>query len=146
MNKVLVAVSLFVIACSGNVSQREATHNGEGHNPTTAEAPIALQLNNGAKWKTDETTRKNVASMVKVINDGSNTGKKDKAQLMRQLQSRIDTLVQECKMKGPDHDALHVWLEQVLHDLKAVKEKDSQYAELYIVLKKDVESFYAYFE
>ena len=49
-------------------------------------------------------------------------------------------------MTGPDHDALHLWLEQVLHDVKAIKEGDDDHQNLYAALKKDVENFYVYFE
>ena len=148
MNKILISLSLFVMACSNNVSQSEATDKGdqENHNPTASVVHNSLQLNKGAKWKADEATRKNVAAFVTVINDSSNMGRTNLAQLTKQLQIRIDTLVQQCKMKGPDHDALHVWLEQVLHDLQNVKGGDHDYQKSYAALKRDVESFYVFFE
>ena len=136
------------MACSNNPSQTEATDTGEQekHNTTTSIVHNSLQLNNGAKWKADEATRKNVAAIVNVINDSINVGLNNRAQLTKQLQIRIDTLVQQCKMKGPDHDALHVWLEQVLHDLQEVKAEDHDYKKSFATLKKDVESFYDFFE
>ena len=73
-------------------------------------------------------------------------GQHNRAKLTKQLQIRIDTLVQQCKMKGPDHDALHVWLEQVLHDLQEVKAGDHDYQKSYAALKRDVENFYVFFE
>ena len=148
MNKILISLSLFVMACSNNVSQSEATDKGdqENHNATASVVHNSLQLNKGAKWKADEATRKNVAAFVTVINDSSNMGRTNLAQLTKQLQIRIDTLVQQCKMKGPDHDALHVWLEQVLHDLQEVKAGDHDYQKSYAALKRDVENFYVFFE
>ena len=64
------------------------------------------------------------------------------------LQAKIDTLVKECCMKGAEHDALHVWLEKVIKDLKELKEEDDddEYKEAYAALKKDVASFYQSFE
>src|SRR5688572_22618879 len=112
MNRMLIILSLFVMACSNNVSQVETAKEDEHeHHDAAMAKPIALQLNNGARWKTDEATSKNVAAMVKLINDTSTIGEKNRAQLTKQLQTRLDTLVQQCKMKGPDHDALHVWLQ-----------------------------------
>jgi hypothetical protein len=50
-------------------------------------------------------------------------------------------------MQGADHDALHVWLEQLLHDVDELKEGEaSGYDEAYAVLKKDAESFTELFE
>ena len=47
---------------------------------------------------------------MKVINDNSAdaANKMAGSQLAAQLQLRIDTLVAQCKMKGPEHEALHV--------------------------------------
>ena len=143
MKKILISLSLFVMACSNNVSE---SGEQDKHNATTSVAHNSLQLNNGARWKADEPTRKNVAAIVEVINDSSNTEQNNRAQLTKQLQIRIDTLIQQCKMKGPDHDALHVWLEQVLHDLQEMKGDDQEYQTSYAALKKDVESFYVFFE
>lgn len=133
------------MACSNNGKQEEATSNHEHKNIDTAST--ALRLNNGVKWKTDEATRKNVAHLTKIINDNSNIDVKNRAQLTKQLQTRIDTLVMQCKMQGPDHDALHVWLNQVLHNLKEMKEEEKDtYLESYAELRKDVENFHVFFE
>ena len=146
MYKVLVILSLFALSCSSNSSRKEVSPDGghESHNTVQIKSSGALRLNNGSKWKTDEATRKNVAELVKIVNDRNNWGEANKAQLTKHLQNRIDTLVQECKMKGPDHDALHVWLEQVLHDLKA--KNDEKYQGWHSALKRDIEDFYNYFD
>jgi hypothetical protein len=147
MNKLIIILSLFSIACSGNVSQKEGTEKAghETHN-TNLRPAGKLQLNNLAKWKTDEATRANVAAMITLINDRGNSSEKNKEEFTNLLQARIDSLVQQCKMTGPDHDALHMWLEQVLHDMKTMKEGNGDYQTIYGALKKDVESFYFYFE
>jgi hypothetical protein len=106
-----------------------------------------LQVNSGGKHRADEATRRNVAAMMQIVNDSNNLGKENRAKLTKQLQTRIDTLVQQCKMSGPVHDALHTWLEKVLADLKEIKEKEGdEYQKSYSTLKKDVESFYTFFE
>jgi hypothetical protein len=118
----------------------------EKHDTTSSKDQASAQMNKGSRWKADDVTKKNVAAMVTVINDSSNIGDNKRAQLAKQLQTRIETLLQECKMKGPDHNVLHAWLEQVLHDLKEMKGEDEEYKKLYVVLKKDIESFYILFE
>ena len=50
-------------------------------------------------------------------------------------------------MTGADHDALHVWLENVQKDLNEVKkDKEDSYINTYGALKKDILSFYTFFE
>ena len=121
--------------------------NKEKHDSDAVSSAKELQVNNGAKHKADDATRKNVAAMVQTVNDADNLGKENTAKLTKQLQVRIDTLVQQCKMSGPEHDALHTWLEKVLEDLKEIKENQKdEYQKSYAALKKDVESFYTFFE
>ena len=148
MNKILIILSLLIAACSNNESHIGVAKGDkhEEHDSATA-AVVTVPLNNNAKWRTDDATRKNVVAMVRAVNDSNNIGTSRKQQLVQQLQGTIDTLVQQCTMKGPGHDALHLWLEQVMHDLKSVKEEtDDGYQKSYAALKRDVENFYAYFE
>jgi hypothetical protein len=147
MKNIVVFLSLIVMSCSTNAPKPEATTEAwhEQHDTTTVKTAASLQLNKGAKWKTDAPTSKNVAAMVTVLKDSSNLGVANKARLEKQLQMRIDTLVRECRMEGPDHDALHVWLQQVLQDLKEMKD-GSDYPKSLAYLKKDVENFYVFFE
>lgn len=143
MNKIIVFfTSLFFLACTNVPQEKAESSTDHQHSDSTS----ILQLNNGAKWKTDEATRKNVAAIEQVVNDSSYATGKNRAQFANQLQVRLDTLVQQCKMTGPDHDALHVWLENVIHDLKEIKEDEDEYNKRYTALKKDVESFNDYFE
>lgn len=101
MKKILIILSLFV-ACVNKESKVETADKPkqEERDSSSSEVHIALQLNNGTKWKTDVATRNNVAAMAKIINDSSNAGTKNRKLLVRQLQTSIDTLVQQCTMKG----------------------------------------------
>jgi len=148
MKRIMAILSFFLIACSNNVLEANKKNEHELHDATPANGKAALQLNNGARWKTDDATRNNVAAMMKVINDNSAdaANKMAGSQLAAQLQLRIDTLVAQCKMKGPEHEALHVWLEGVLHTLKELREADDEYQNSYAALRTRVESFYTYFE
>jgi hypothetical protein len=143
MNKIIVLLISFLFVACTNTSQEKAESTTEHqHSDSTS----ILQLNNGAKWKTDEATRQNVSAIEHVVNDSSYSNGKNKVQFANQLQVKLDTLVQQCKMTGPDHDALHVWLENIIHDVKEIKEDEDGYNKRYAALKKDVESFHNYFE
>ncbi len=141
MNKLMVLIAFVFTACTGTMQEdnnsKEATQvENEKENVTT------LQLNNGAKWKLDEATKKNVAALKQIVNDTTR-----KAELASALQSGLDTLVSQCKMKGPDHDALHQWLEPFMHAVKELKEDDeSERQEAMVTIRKELENFDMYFE
>ncbi|MGZ3846546.1 MAG: hypothetical protein ACXVBH_10855 [Flavisolibacter sp.] len=141
MNKLVYLTVLLFISCGGPSTQQSKTESEEREqNETTS----ALQLNNGIKWKADSTTHENVAALTQLVNDSSYRDSKNVASLSSRLQTRLDTLVQQCKMTGPAHEALHSWLKPVLHDTKELKE--GKYDQNYAQLKKDVQSFYDFFD
>jgi len=38
------------------------------------------------------------------------------------LQAGIDQMIKECRMKGPDHLALHKWLEPLMEQVNQLKQ------------------------
>lgn len=137
MKNIIMILSLLLAACSsGPGMDTKANHRH----------PVVLTLNEGRRWETDAATRKNVAALVRLVEDRRFTEASSMPQLVRELQLRVDTLVAECKMQGPAHEALHRWLEVVLGDLRALKKTDSDQQAVYAALKNDVRSFYHYFE
>ena len=148
MKYIFSLLILFGIACTDGVSPSE-NHNEADHkmSETPNVEPTGLQLNNGSKWKTDEATRNNIAQIKSVINDPVNIRESNRRQLVSILQSKVDTLVFQCKMQGSDHDALHVWLELFLSDLNEVKKAGiAEYEIAYSKLKKDTNSFDDFFD
>jgi hypothetical protein len=145
MKNILLILSLFIISCGNNAREKE--HAGkEEHNEHEAGDKPVLQLNQGAKWTSDEATRTNVRALMQIVDDSSNAGFENRDKLTSQLRTAVDTLVQQCKMKGPDHDALHVWLENVLNDLKQLqKASEGDYPERRNKLRDDIAVFYDYF-
>ena len=141
MKKLLILLTIAIAACNSQVkTEQKGNENANGNTTTT------VPLNKGNKWKADEATKKNVAGMVKVVNDSIYADATKRRQLYATLQSKIDTLVSQCRMQGAEHDALHVWLEKVLKDMKEMKKEDNEYREAYAALKRDIESFYGFFE
>lgn len=143
MKQLTMILLVALAACSNPQADKQQDNKDSNKHEHSA---ASVSTNNGAKWKADEATKKNVAAMIKVVNDTTYASSAKRNQLSANLQSAIDTLVKECRMKGPEHDALHAWLEKVLHDVKEIKEGDDEYKTAYAALKKDVESFYQSFE
>lgn len=143
MKHLLIITLVAVIGCT---SQEKTEQESREETKEHVHSEMQLNLNNGLKWKADEPTKTNVAALLKVVNDGSIKTGSDRVQLFTSLQEKVDTLVRQCRMQGREHDALHVWLERVLNDMKELKEEQEDHPELFAVLKKDIESFYTYFE
>ena len=140
-------MAMIVIACSNP----DAKSDNHGDHDAVATANVVskaeLQLNEGAKWIADDATKNNIASLVEIVNDPENSGVKKKEKLLSQLQTGIDSLIYQCRMQGADHDALHIWLEQFMNDMEALKESvPAGYDDAHAALKKDAESFYRFFE
>ena len=141
MNKLIFFIALVFVGCSNTATQEQKSESeGQEHKENVS----SLELNNGVKWKADSTTQINVGALTRLINDSAYTDKQNAIHFSALLQNRLDTLVQQCKMTGPAHEALHSWLKPVLHDAKELKE--GEYDQNFAQLKKDVQIFYQYFE
>jgi hypothetical protein len=126
----LIIVSTVFFACGDastkdNSSTATIVANTEAHEANHEAAHSAtLTLNNGAKWKADETTTQHVKALqtqfsafAKQENETVNSYQI----LATNLQLELDQLVKDCNMSGADHDALHVWLLAVLKDVVALE-------------------------
>ena len=143
MKSVLILAFMGLAACHHNSSKETLHQPSEMVNeqePSTVEVPF----NQGKKWRADSATRSNVAAMLQVLSDSSGAYGQDSKALYAALRRQIDKLVQQCTMQGPAHDALHVWLEKVLKDMKEWKEAGD--GDTFAILKKDVADFDRFFE
>ncbi len=143
MKKLLILLAMAAMACNSQVKTDQQKDGHENHDTKKEEA---LSLNNDKKWKADEATLNNVNAMMVVINDSSYAASSARSAFINQMQNRIDTLVSQCRMQGPDHDALHLWLNKVTKNMKEIKEEDDEYAKEKEKLKNNIERFYTYFE
>jgi len=94
----------------------------EHHSKGTGEK---LELNNGAKWKVDSTTNNNTNSLKLIFEKFDNRSDKSLAAYKKtqgDLQKGIDKMISECKMNGPDHEALHKWLEPLINQVAKFKQ------------------------
>jgi hypothetical protein len=90
-------------------------------------------------------TRKNAAAIRQIVLD-SNYYKNNAASFVQELQVKIDTLVQQCRMTGADHEALHLWLGNVIHDLNEMRKNEKEPQQTFANLRKNVMLFDDYFE
>ncbi len=112
--KFLLVCASILFACNQS-SDKSGDHEQAGHEQ---HQDTVLSLNNGARWKGDSVTSNNVvrlkttADMFRVAPFPSI----DNYQVLgNDLSNDVDTLIQQCKMKGDEHEALHKWLEPILN-------------------------------
>ena len=91
----------------------------------------ALQLNNGAKWKADNPTNENVKNLQAIVekfNAAADHSLPAHKATATALQAGLSKMVNECKMQGADHDALHKWLEPLMKQVNEYKRAGSEEA------------------
>ena len=84
----------------------------------------ALSLNNGAKWQADSVTNNNVAYLKKIADNfrtKPHHSVNDYQTLSTDLNNELNKMIQQCKMTGPDHEALHHWLGPILKETTELK-------------------------
>lgn len=128
---VLLITGLFAFSCNSSPSAPAAegdVHQAEHKTESATANSIPLTLNNGEKWKADESTNNNVSAMQAIADEFKASGRKnpeDFQALQASLQAGIEKMIKECKMKGADHDALHLWLEPLMKMVKQLRDDNT---------------------
>lgn len=111
--KILIPLISLVLFSCNNASKEKSkvynetdTHKEHQHNSDV----IGIELNNGEKWKVDETMLYHIRNMESDVFSFSKLKEKEYKTLAISLQSNIDLLTSNCTMKGKAHDELHKWL------------------------------------
>ncbi len=119
--------------------------------PASKEGNNELRLNNGNKWHADSTTNTHVKAMQDLVKTFA--GKKEKKlddyhQVSNQLLDAVNKLLAACKMTGPDHEALHQWLEPLLDEIKEQKNASGmpEAASAFLKIEKNLDKYNEYFQ
>ena len=140
-------VTLFFFACNSDSGKKETTESVAHEHQDTS----ALTLNNGAKWKADSITNHNVANL-KTMTDNFRVKPSPIVAEYRlfgnDLSNGLNTMIQQCKMTGPDHEALHHWLEPILNETKQLKNVSdtTKGRSIFNTLDENIDSYHTYFE
>jgi hypothetical protein len=110
-----------------------------------------LALNNGSKWNVDASTNNNIVNLQEILkkfDNGQNRSLAAYTNVQLELQQGIDKMIAGCKMKGPDHQALHKWLKPLIEQAaKLKKATDVTNAELtFKAIKTQIRLYSQYFE
>ena len=152
MKKILpIFCLLFIFSCNqGSDSSTLATNDSISPAEHASDQP-SLTLNNGNKWKADTITNRNVLELktladnfrikpIRTVQDYQLVG--------NDLKAGIDTMINQCKMKGDDHEALHHWLEPVLKNVNDLKNTTdtSVGRKLFSTIDGQLDNYKNYFE
>lgn len=148
----LIAISLFLFSC-GNISNEQSkeqtvTHEEHSHDKETP----ALELNNGAKWDSDQSTFDGMKRLELTLFNFSENHKNPTIEDYNVLGDALGNInkdiISQCSMRGIDHDQLHTLLAPMLanvdvikNDQDIVKAKDNTEA-----LSEALVQFFEYFE
>jgi hypothetical protein len=141
----LCAVALF--ACNQSANNTESQSDEINSSMTDT----AMAFNNGVKWKADSITNhnvillKNTADMFRVKPFPALAT----YQLLgSDLSGDVNTMIQQCKMKGDAHEALHKWLSPILSQSNQLKNvTDTAVArKVFDNVGRRIDAYYQYFE
>lgn len=115
------------VAETAHEHETEEAHEHDDHNKGTVSV---LALNNGEKWKSDDPTNVHAQKLVELAEEFKEKSVTKNLEMYRNyadmLQQELNGMIKDCKMDGPDHDALHLWLKPVLDGVKELKEADNE--------------------
>ncbi|HEX5653792.1 MAG TPA: hypothetical protein VFX58_12000 [Chitinophagaceae bacterium] len=133
MNKIaaIALFSLFSMSCNES-KQKENTESNTKSETIRHDHEMdshGMELNKGSKWKADSSTNNNVNSIIALI-ETFKTGNDKSIQAYQQtvagLEAGLNKMIRECRMQGPDHDALHKWLEPLINGVKDLKQSTTE--------------------
>ena len=128
----LTILTVMTLACANKLSAK----NISAGTPSTSRyqhkiSSEKLVLNNGAKWKVDRSTNGNVDNLkliLKGFDSGTDKSLKAYKDAGDNLQNGLAKMIKECRMKGPDHLALHKWLEPLMAQVANLKQAPTNVA------------------
>jgi hypothetical protein len=123
---ILLVLTSVLSACNTNQHTKNwNTGDSSAVDPQHETASEKLVLNNGAKWKVDSITKNNVKNLQAIVEEfksGQDKSLKAYKKTGDDLQNALVKMISECKMKGPDHLALHKWLEPLMAQVTKLKQ------------------------
>lgn len=159
MTSFRTAIPLFLLllfallsSCSNQQRKQDATSPEQVIEPHThPEVLPDLHLNNGEKWKVDEPTNKNVMHMqqtVELYEVEKNKTLAGYKEVGKELGTDINTLIENCRMTGPEHDALHEWLHPFMAEAESLSNAENiEEAEKYFEgVDAMLHKYYEYFQ
>ncbi|MBX0332314.1 hypothetical protein K3G39_03605 [Pontibacter sp. HSC-14F20] len=92
-----------------------------------------LALNGTERWKADEPTNRHMAQLQGMVQEFNLQAENNSAaaynDLGTSMKAEMQELFKDCRMKGPAHDMLHVYLMPLVEDVNMLAENDEHESE-----------------
>ncbi len=121
--QILLIINLLLACNSSNDKEHKSGTDPAVHEHT--EAVSALVLNNGIKWKADSVTITNAEALQAIITSANPKTLEDYRKISAEINEGLNKMIKQCTMKGADHDALHLWLEPLIKNVKELGESST---------------------
>lgn len=127
----LVLATTLMVGCKNSGS-----HNHE---------QVAIELNDGQKWKVNEEMSPYILEGEKILKDY--TGQ-DYEALADELESQNKKLIKSCTMDGKAHDQLHKWLHPHIQLIESLEDAETVTQANTIIeqLKESFKTYHTYFQ
>lgn len=159
MKHVILAISLLVlVSCKDSTKQKTSTntnvveithehHDNDEENLHGNSWKLAIEMNNGSKWKANNKTNKGVEKMQNSIKTQPTNSLEDYYKLAEQLNDDKNYVVRNCTMNGDSHDNLHVWLMPLIKKIEALSEvkKIEEALKLKHSIEENINAYNTYF-
>lgn len=126
----LVIIAIFLASLTsmcGTERDLETEHTEVVHEEQT------LALNGNERWKADEPTNRHMAQLQGMVQEFNAQAENNSAaaynDLGTSMKAEMQQLFKDCRMKGPAHDMLHVYLMPLVEDVNLLAEKDEHQSE-----------------
>lgn len=142
-----LTVLLFLTGC--NPTSENSDHAAKDEVSTEApSAPTELELNKGEKWPVNAEMMVHVALSDSLVKNFEANTEDGHAKLAEALEDQKNHLISSCTMKGPAHDALHLWLMPYIGDIDqlAEAETEAEKEQALADLQQSFDTFHSYFE
>lgn len=108
---ILLTVTMLIYSCN----------NENGDNKQKEEHSI--HLNNGEKWTANAETQEGMTNLKNIMDNKTEDISYDSLVGLMQDQTRF--IINNCDMKGEDHDQLHLVLHPILKSIDVLKDSDN---------------------
>mgnify|MGYP005751845869 CR=1 FL=1 len=136
MKLVVIAIVLASLtSMCGHERDLETVHKVVIHEEHT------LALNGSERWQADEPTNRHIRQLQTMLRGFSLQAENNTADayhsLGESMKAELQQLFQDCRMKGPDHDMLHVYLVPLVEDVNLLAGKNEYQSETALVRISD---------
>jgi hypothetical protein len=126
----LVIIAIFLASLTsmcGHERDLETVHNEVIHEENV------LALNGTERWKADEPTNRHITQLQGMLKEFGFQAENNSAaaynDLGTSMKAQMQQLFKDCRMQGPAHDMLHVYLVPLVEDVNVLAEKDEHQSE-----------------